>query len=1049
VSYSYSASSTDPNGDSIKYGWDWNGDGVVDEWTNFFASGSPVTFSHSWSTPGTYNAKVKAQDFRGAESNWSQPLTVNISSPANSKDDLLREKLKANRDRLLTRLKDVPGGQWYGKANACEVWKSMDTSQRYVFLTHTDLLGQRSLLYNYPMIFHLITPCECEDAFTFACAPPQCTESGGCTFRDQSGNCQTSDGWSCYYAGKCTLESGSPTDHTMALDHVNRILWVAGSCPWPTKWLEGGVCVDSNGRSVGNQTCGGEDNNRIYYEADPTLMGEFRNFYAGLPMWDKSDDPGGPHKGFRNTSETLHGRRHDFMATGQTHFFSLDGDPNNWVEGRTLWSRFCNERNMGAACNGSIYGTEWAGRMIEQDLDYTYPWHESSPVCNYGMGIGFQQYNSVWTNQVTGNDAALGYDPCASINNPPVAQNQSVVTAQDTAKAITLMATDADGNPLTYRIVTYPGHGSLSGTPPNVTYTPASNYFGSDSFTFKANDPKVDSNLATVSITVNASGPGLVNYALASQGGVASGSSYVTPGKDFSARGANNGDPKGLNWEQGGGWNSARNPTIADPQELTIIFNGMKSISAVNVFTIQDNYLIPATPALDMQFSNFGIQDFEVYLQDGNGSWVLIPEGYVTANNRVWRQFKFSARQARAAKVKVTRALAGFARIVEVEALGTDSVPQPAVNYALSSQGGVALGDAYNNDFPTRAANDGDRSGAKWGNEGGWNSTGNPETQAQVLTIRFDGPKSISEVDVFTLRDDYGNPENPTFTTEFTQYGIVDFEVQLDGGSNNWVTIPGGKVPGNNRVWRQFTFSPMQATAVRAVITKAKFFFARIVELEAWGVSSSTGVTSSATRADFSGDGATDILWQNQATGEVAVWYMNESNLVSAQGISSLGDTRWKIVGTGDFHGDRKTDILWRHSSTGENLVWLMNGGSYSSSSWLPEVADTNWEIVGTGDFNGDRKTDILWRHKTSGDNAVWLMDGVTYSSFALLPQIADTNWEIVGTGDFNGDRKTDILWHHQITGQVALWLMDGLNFGSLQGISTVGDFNWKIAGSR
>ncbi len=47
-----------------------------------------------------------------------------------------------------------------------------------------------------------------------------------------------------------------------------------------------------------------------------------------------------------------------------------------------------------------------------------------------------------------------------------------------------------------------PGHGTLSGTAPNLTYTPAPNYFGSDSFTFTANDGGVVSNTATVSITV-------------------------------------------------------------------------------------------------------------------------------------------------------------------------------------------------------------------------------------------------------------------------------------------------------------------------------------------------------------------------------------------------------------------------------------------------------------------------------------------------------------------------------------------------------------------
>jgi len=90
------------------------------------------------------------------------------------------------------------------------------------------------------------------------------------------------------------------------------------------------------------------------------------------------------------------------------------------------------------------------------------------------------------------------------VNDAPIANGQSVSTAEDSAKAITLTGSDVDGNPLMYSIVSQPAHGTLSGSTPNVTYTPAANYFGSDSFTFKANDGSVDSNIATVSINVTA-----------------------------------------------------------------------------------------------------------------------------------------------------------------------------------------------------------------------------------------------------------------------------------------------------------------------------------------------------------------------------------------------------------------------------------------------------------------------------------------------------------------------------------------------------------------
>lgn len=88
------------------------------------------------------------------------------------------------------------------------------------------------------------------------------------------------------------------------------------------------------------------------------------------------------------------------------------------------------------------------------------------------------------------------------VNDAPLASAQSVTAAEDTAKAIVLSGTDADGDTLSFSIVTAPVHGTLSGTPPNLTYLPATNYSGADSFTFKANDGTADSATATVSITV-------------------------------------------------------------------------------------------------------------------------------------------------------------------------------------------------------------------------------------------------------------------------------------------------------------------------------------------------------------------------------------------------------------------------------------------------------------------------------------------------------------------------------------------------------------------
>ena len=59
-----------------------------------------------------------------------------------------------------------------------------------------------------------------------------------------------------------------------------------------------------------------------------------------------------------------------------------------------------------------------------------------------------------------------------------------------------------EGDLLTFAIVAAPAHGTLTGDAPNLTYTPALNYNGADSFTFTANDGTAESVTAAVSITV-------------------------------------------------------------------------------------------------------------------------------------------------------------------------------------------------------------------------------------------------------------------------------------------------------------------------------------------------------------------------------------------------------------------------------------------------------------------------------------------------------------------------------------------------------------------
>ena len=88
------------------------------------------------------------------------------------------------------------------------------------------------------------------------------------------------------------------------------------------------------------------------------------------------------------------------------------------------------------------------------------------------------------------------------VNDAPEATQQSVETDEDTPASITLSGSDPEGDALSYSIVNTPTHGTLSGTGPDVVYTPNANYHGPDNFTFRVNDGTVSSGWRYVSISV-------------------------------------------------------------------------------------------------------------------------------------------------------------------------------------------------------------------------------------------------------------------------------------------------------------------------------------------------------------------------------------------------------------------------------------------------------------------------------------------------------------------------------------------------------------------
>ncbi|HET9370218.1 MAG TPA: Ig-like domain-containing protein [Vicinamibacterales bacterium] len=494
--------------------------------------------------------------------------------------------------------------------------------------------------------------------------------------------------------------------------------------------------------------------------------------------------------------------------------------------------------------------------------------------------------------------------------------------------AITAAASDSDGN---VTRVDFFGDGALLfsdfGAPYAFTWTNV----GAGAHTVTAvavDDDGASTTSAAVSITVHGSTvDGGTNVALAANGGVASASTTHSDG--YHPAGANNGDRRGQPWGAGGGWNDGTPDAFPDAFEIR--FNGAKTISEIDVFSVQDNYVSPAEPTPSMTFTLYGLTTFDVQYWTGS-AWQTVPGGAIADNNLVWRKVTFSPLTTDRIRVLVHSALNTWSRLTEVEAYGTStggansaptvSLSAPAegaeftmpalvnlaataadsdgtiarvdffadqtllfsdfaapyaftwtnatagshvitavavdddaasttsaartivvnppgavTNVALATNGAIATASSTHSDgYMPAGAIDGDRRGDQWGSGGGWND-GTPDVFPDSFEIHFGGTKTITEVDVFSVQDDYRSPSEPTETMTFTLYGLRTFDVQYWTGSA-WIMFPGGTIVDNDLVWRKLTFAPVVTDRIRIVVHQALNTWSRIAEVEVYGTSS-------------------------------------------------------------------------------------------------------------------------------------------------------------------------------------------------------------------
>ena len=203
---------------------------------------------------------------------------------------------------------------------------------------------------------------------------------------------------------------------------------------------------------------------------------------------------------------------------------------------------------------------------------------------------------------------------------------------------------------------------------------------------------------------------------------------------------------------------------------------------------------------------------------------------------------------------------------------------------------------------------------------------------------------------------------------------------------------------------------------------------------------------------DFSGNGATTLVLQSRTTNQIALWYANGTSNATISGGNFVNITPgagFKVAGVGDFNGDGQSDLVFQNQTTHQVAIWFMNGATFLSGVLLPFTPPAEWSVVGAGDFNKDGFTDLAFQNQNTGQIALWYMRGATYADGTTLTTVPGAGFKVVGVGDYNGDGSADLLFQNQSSNTAAVWYLRNGAFAGGNTLSLTPPPGWKIVGPR
>jgi hypothetical protein len=191
--------------------------------------------------------------------------------------------------------------------------------------------------------------------------------------------------------------------------------------------------------------------------------------------------------------------------------------------------------------------------------------------------------------------------------------------------------------------------------------------------------------------------------------------------------------------------------------------------------------------------------------------------------------------------------------------------------------------------------------------------------------------------------------------------------------------------------------------------------------------------------ADVNHDNQRDLILYHNDTRRTAIWFLNNSTLISGVFGPTL-PAGWEVIALADVNRDGRLDYVLFNAGSRRTAIWYLNGTTLSGTAFGPTLP-AGWVLKDALDFNANGAPDLLLfklpfpegnaNDPTKGKTAIWYLNGPVFIGGVFGPYLRD-DWTLEGAEDLNGDGQPDyVLFNELGQHETAIWYLHGATLGA------------------